>query len=133
MDQLRRRSGRRWPAGHAALIALVGALLWAGCGGADDGSQRLSEPGPFAESRVGSVAPFAQCRDWSAGSVEERFATIEDIGQQLSSEGAAADSPPIPDDEAYEVLERACANEFAAGFRLYKLYARAAAFRDIAE
>lgn len=118
--------------GGVALGAAVAASFLAGCGTAGGGDEAEGAP-PLAlgESRAGSVAPFVQCRDWNAGTVEQRLATIEDIREQVSAEGATADSPPMPDDEAYDLFERACAKEFAAGFRLYKLYTRAVAFDDI--
>jgi hypothetical protein len=34
----------------------------------------------------------------------------------------------LPDDDAYDLMEKYCGNEYARAFRLYKLYARASAF-----
>jgi hypothetical protein len=35
----------------------------------------------------------------------------------------------LPDDEAYDLFERACEPEYASAFKLYKIYVRAAAFQ----
>ena len=80
------------------------------------------------QERAGSTAALAQCSDWVEGSEEERRATIADIQAQLNQAGADGPTPDLPADEAYDLFERACANEFAQGFRLYKIYARGAAF-----
>ena len=82
---------------------------------------------------AGSVAPLAQCSDWVEGNREQRLVTIADIRAQLNQPGADGPTPDLADDEAYALLQRACANDFAAGFRLYKLYARGAAFSSLAE
>ena len=37
----------------------------------------------------------------------------------------------LSDKRAYELLENWCANDFARGFKLYKLYTRAAAFSSL--
>lgn len=113
----------------AALVAA--ALAVTACGGAE------GEPGPEAtgvgKPIAGSVAPLAQCSDWVEGTREERLVTIVDIRAQLNQAGADGPTPDLPDDDAYALLERACANDYASGFRLYKLYARGAAFSRLVE
>jgi hypothetical protein len=37
----------------------------------------------------------------------------------------------LEDEQAYELLENWCGNDFARGFKLYKLYTRAAAFSSL--
>ncbi|MGH2980557.1 MAG: hypothetical protein ACRDKV_00750 [Solirubrobacterales bacterium] len=37
----------------------------------------------------------------------------------------------LEDERAYDVLENWCENDFARGFKLYKLYTRAAAFQSL--
>lgn len=111
------------------LVAAVAAALTA-CGDVATGDEAATGVG---QERVGSVAALAQCSDWNAGTEEERQATIADIQRQLNQAGADGPTPDLPADEAYALFERACANEFAAGFRLYKLYARGAAFSRLAE
>jgi hypothetical protein len=111
------------------LVAAAAAALPA-CGDVATGDESVSGVG---QERVGSVAALAQCSDWNAGTEEERQATIADIQRQLEQAGADGPTPQLPTDEAYDLFERACANEFAAGFRLYKVYARGAAFFRLAE
>jgi hypothetical protein len=113
----------------AIAIPLAGlAIALGSCGGdAPDG-----DVDPVGEVRVGSVAQLAQCRDWSAGSREERLATIEDIREQVNLQDSAVKTPELSDDVAYEVLDNTCAHEYAEGFRLYKLYARATGFSSFA-
>ena len=82
--------------------------------------------------RAGSVASLAQCSDWVEGSEPERIATVHDIRAQLNQAGSSGPTPDLSDQEAYDLFQRACANNFATGFRLYKLYARAAAFQSFA-
>lgn len=116
--------------GVAAVVAVV--LIVAVAGGSE-GSDAPEEVVGVGQVRVGSVAPLAQCSDWVDGTVEERQATIDDIQAQLNQPGADGPTPDLPDEEAYEVFEGACGQDYAVGFRLYKLYARAAAFGTILE
>ena len=119
---------RRAPVAAAALTAVV---VLVACGGGD--SENAGEATGVGQARAGSVASLAQCSDWQAGTDDERWATIADIRAHLNEAGADGPTPDLPDDEAYELFERACANDYAAGFRLYKLYSRAAAFSPLVE
>lgn len=113
------------------LLALAAAAIAVGgCG--DDGGE---DPAPVGvgELRVGSVAPLAQCRDWRAGSQEQRQATIADIRRQINLQDTPTPTPELTDAQAQRVFDRGCAEDYAAGFRLYKLYARAAAFHSLPE
>jgi hypothetical protein len=105
-------------------IALVAAAL-AGCGG-DDGSARQSQQG----RELGAPINLADCRDWNAGTVEERLGTIHGIREFLGGPvpGTGGTGRTLDDEQAYDLFEGWCRNEFARGFKLYKLYARAAAF-----
>jgi hypothetical protein len=122
---------------RALLTALVaalacGALAAAGCGGQSEATE-ATEPAArgVGEVKAGSVAPLAQCRDWNAGTREERLATIEDVRSQINLEDGTVEAPALSDEEAYDLFEDACRPAFAEGFRLYKLYARAAAFNPL--
>lgn len=124
--------------GRAELAALLAAALMVGACGEGSGSeagdaQADGEATGVGQVRAGSVASLAQCSDWNAGSEEERFATVADIREQLNQAGADGPTPDLPDEQAYALFERACANDFAAGFRLYKVYARGAAFSRLTE
>jgi hypothetical protein len=119
------RGRERW-----ALPALLLALLLSSCGGDDDPSPKAK---PVGQALVGSVAPLAQCRDWNRGTRAERLATIDDIRQQVNLQDSAVKTPELSDKAAYRVLSTTCRHDFAASFRLYKLYARAASFAPYAE
>jgi hypothetical protein len=116
--------------GRRAVVLLgVGALALGACGEESD----RPEAQPVGEVQVGSVAPLAQCRDWNRGSRAEKLATIEDIREQVNLQDAPVETPPLTDEQAYRVFENACEAEFASSFRLYKLYARAAAFEPLVQ
>lgn len=106
-----------------------------GCGGSSEatGDRAPSEGGVtgVGQVRAGSVAQLAQCSDWKAGSEDERLATIADIRNQVNQAGADGPTPDLSDDAAYALFERACSNDYALGFRLYKLYLRAASFGSL--
>ncbi len=109
----------------------------AGCGGSGPdqaGSHDKAEPVPIegvGASIGGSVAPLAQCRDWVRGSVDERMATIEDIRGQLTPQTSESEDTGLPDQEAYDLFQRVCARNYAAAFRLYKVYTQRAGFEPL--
>ena len=131
------RTGHRRAAG--AVLAATVALAVAGCGSdeAEDAGPNgdevvdVSGAEPVGEELAGSVAPLAQCRDWVKGTKAEKLATIEDIRSQINLEDTGIDAPPLTDEEALDVFNGACSQEFASGFRLYVLYARAAGFAPL--
>ena len=122
-----------------ALLVAAAALAVAGCGaeeGAGDGGSEAADAEPVGEKLGGSVAQLVQCGDWVEGSEAEKLATIEDVRSHVNLEGTGIDAPALSDDEAMEVFDNACADPAASSFRLYVIYARAAAFkplRDVAE
>jgi hypothetical protein len=117
---------------RAALsVAAVLAVLAAGCGGDGDDAS-TSADGDSEDVRVGSVAQLAQCSDWVAADDEERQATVEDIRSQINLQDAPVEIPALSDKQAMDLFDNACASDFAASFRLYKLYARAAGFQSFA-
>jgi hypothetical protein len=76
---------------------------------------------------------LANCRDWQNGNVRERYGTIREIrefagGPAGSGSEGGGHGNTLDDDKAYELFENYCKNDFARGFKLYKLYSRAAAF-----
>jgi hypothetical protein len=111
-------------------VALTAGAL-AGCGG-DATGQDSPEHG-VGEEVGGSVAALAQCRDWNAGTEAERRATIADIRSSLTPQSQEESRTSLSDERAYELFEDSCDVEFAQGFELYKLYARAAAFAPLTE
>jgi hypothetical protein len=123
----------RRPRGDWAGLAVLAALATAGCG-ADDEDGGAGEP--VGQEVGGSVAAFAQCRDWNGASEADKLATVEEIRSQVNREDAGVTASSLSDDEAIDVFDAGCAKPYADGFRLHVMYARAAAFRplqDIAE
>ena len=108
--------------------ALVAGLALSGClGGTSSGDRPAS-----AGARIGTPLQLANCRDWRKATPPERQGTVRDlrgfaggpVGESPGLHGATLD-----DDAAYQVLDDSCRRDFARGFKLYKLYTRAAAFR----
>ena len=112
-------------------VALVAAVGVSACGGDDSEPEASSTAQPLGQEAAGSVAPLAQCRDWTGGTEEEKLATIAEIRNQVNRSDAGVEAPPLTDDEAMEVFDSACSESFARGFRLYVLYARAAGFAPL--
>jgi len=113
----------------SAAVALLVCAVLGGCLGSD------SEGGPAAQggATIGGSVRLADCDGWREASPQQRRDTIEDIREFAgglvgtgSREGAT-----LPDDKAYDLFEGACRPDFAKGFKLYKLYTRAAAFQDL--
>jgi hypothetical protein len=95
--------------------------------GSDEGEQRP----PDAGARIGEPVRLVDCADWRAADVRERYGTVRALqefagGRSGSPAGRGA---TLDEDEAYDLFESSCEKDFARGFKLYKLYSRAAAFR----
>lgn len=122
--------------GGLVAVAVVAALAIGGCGD-DEGAATAESRGestaaePLGEELGGSVAQLAQCSDWVKGTEPEKLATIADIRSQVNRQDSAVEAPPLSDEEALELFDNACAEDFATGFRLYVLYARAAGFASL--
>lgn len=87
---------------------------------------------PRAASGAGIGAPVrsANCSDWQSHGPRERRASIAQIRDFAG--GPAGQAPgrgnTLDDDQAYTLFERQCRHTYARGFKLYKLYTRAAGF-----
>lgn len=103
----------------AGLIAAA-CLALAGCAGDD----------PPADQGVGGNTPLrlADCDDWNGSGVDERLFTVEQLRELNEGSSDVVRGAVLDEDQAYDVLEGQCAPEYAAAFKLYKLYGRAAAF-----
>jgi hypothetical protein len=109
----------------AGLLALVLALVAAGCG------ESSGDPPPAgAGPNVGAPINLADCTDWEQASVDQRLGTIEQLKNYIGAPvpGTEGSGGTLDDDRAYDLFENYCAHEYARGFKLYKLYSRAAAF-----
>lgn len=73
---------------------------------------------------------MADCQDWKDASTKERLGTLEVLREYASDRASVPGGygRALDDDRAYKLLERSCAPDYAASFRLYKLYTRASAF-----
>jgi len=114
----------------AAISALAAAALVAGCGSGSS-TQPQIDVGP----NVGQPISLADCNDWNQANTEQRLGTIRElkgfaggpvVGNNASS--PAGTGSVLDDKQAYELFDRYCEAPFARGFKLYKLYERAAAF-----
>jgi hypothetical protein len=126
----------------AVLLVIALPLAMAGCGG-EEPSQAgqpqdsagapidISGTDPVGQEIGGSVAPLATCADWNGANEPERLATIEEIRNQLAAQDSGVIAPELTDDEAESMYDHACERSWAAGFRLYKLYARAVGFVEL--
>jgi hypothetical protein len=112
------------------LIALLGSLgLIAACVGVSVASS--DGPKDQQVASLGSVRQ-ADCTDWKKGSEDQRetmvFSLRKFAGGPVGSSEELQRGPVLDDDRAYRMLESYCSKYFARGFKLYKLYDRAAAF-----
>lgn len=107
--------------GCRALVALAGALVFAGCAG--------DSPPPQA-GPLGSRAKLQQadCSDWKRASIRERQLTIDRLEEVVR--GPHGKGRTLPDDSAYSVIDGRCKQYYARGFLLYEMYTRAAAFQS---
>jgi hypothetical protein len=75
------------------------------------------------------------CAEWQKADIRERYGTIEDLREFAgsaagagSATGPAGHGATLETDKAYKLFQNWCSKDFARGFKLYKLYTRAAAF-----
>jgi hypothetical protein len=109
---------------------LVAAGIVAGCGGGTN-TQPQIDVGP----NVGQPINLADCNDWNQASTAQRLGTISELkgfaGGPVVGNNATSPSGTgavLGDKQAYDLFENYCKESFARGFKLYKLYERAASF-----
>ena len=119
---------------HARRASLAATFLAAvaltGCLGGDSSSGRPVSSG----ARIGTPLTLADCSDWRKATPSEREGSIKalrDFAGGPIGEGSGRHGATLDDDRAYKVLDDYCRQDFARGFKLYKLYTRAAAFRNV--
>jgi hypothetical protein len=116
---------------RAAAVGLIAVVACAaGCGGGSS-----SEPQVDVGPNVGQPISLADCDDWQQANTEQRLGTIEQLRNFAGGPvvGNNASSPSgtgsvLDDKKAYDLFEGWCSQSYARGFKLYKLYTRAAAF-----
>jgi hypothetical protein len=110
-----------------AATALCAAAA-AGCGGGSDASNSAAGAGP----RIGVALRLADCDDWNQADTAEQLGTVKQLRDFAAGPvGAPGHGATLSDERGYEVLENWCEQDFAGGFKLYKLYTRAAAFSSL--
>jgi hypothetical protein len=118
------RTGSYLPA--AALICCV-ALL-SGCGSSSPSKTRVAGN---STRGVGASISLDNCTDWQRGTIAQRRDTVLELrefaGSPVGSSTGIQNGPVIGDGRAYKLFQSFCVNHFARGFKLYKLYERAAA------
>ena len=114
----------------AAVAGMAASATLAACGGSDDpGEAPVEQGGPT----IGVPIQLASCEDWEGATVEERLGTIAQIENFAGGPVGTGElrGQTLDRDRAYDLMESFCGEDFARGFRLYKLYTRAAAFAPI--
>jgi hypothetical protein len=115
---------------RVALVVAGCVALLAGCGSSGHGSQRKVDYSMVAG--VGGSIRTANCSDWERGTELQRRSTVirmrKFAGGPVGSSAGIQNGPVLTDERAYQLFQSWCANRFARGFKLYKLYERAAAF-----
>lgn len=116
---------------RALAVALLAATVAVGGCGGGSSTQPQVDVGP----NVGQPISLADCNDWKQANTEQRLGTIKQLKDFASGPivGNNASSPSgtgavLDDKDAYNLFNRWCEQSFARGFKLYKLYERAAAF-----
>jgi hypothetical protein len=122
VDKLHSRKPR------SVLAVLCCVALLGGCGGSGSSKQQAED---LPVVGVGSVRT-ADCTNWKKGTLEQRRGTVVQLrkfaGGPVGSSAGIQNGPVLDDGRAYKVLQSYCKRYFARGFKLYKLYERAAAF-----
>jgi hypothetical protein len=113
---------------RTALALIFCIALLGGCGGS---SRAKKQPVDLPAPSVGSVRE-ANCSDWKRGEVAQRRSTVVELrqfaGGPVGSSAGIQRGPVLDDGRAYRILQSYCGKYFARGFKLYKLYERAAAY-----
>ena len=112
-------------------MVAVAVAVATGCGGEERSSSPTASAKPLGDESAGSVVQFADCGDWRGGSRAERLVTIERLRGQLTPQRSKTAASPLSDARAYELLDKACAPDFAESMRLYKLYVRMQGFAPL--
>jgi hypothetical protein len=110
-----------------ATAAAVAALSLAGCGGSNGGDPADERPPAAGATEVRLV----DCADWRAADAGRRREIVAAVREFAGGESGSpgGHGATLDDAEAVRLFDSYCGQEFATGFKLYKLYTRAASFR----
>ena len=110
------------------VAALICCVALGGCGGSSHSKTRVTGNTNLG---VGQSISLDNCTDWQRATASQRRDTVlqlrEFAGSPVGSSAGIQKGPVLSDDRAYKLFQSVCANYFARGFKLYKLYERAAA------
>jgi hypothetical protein len=110
---------------HYVTVSIVAVALLAGCGGGEPEAPEV--PGDSSALQV--TAREADCADWNEATADERGTLIDSLEQVEGAPTTGGTPAVLSDEQAYNLFESYCSQSFARAFKLYKLYARAAAFQ----
>jgi hypothetical protein len=86
---------------------------------------------------IGEPINLADCHDWNEANLLERLGTIRELkdfaGGPVVGNNASAPSgrgSVLSDKQAIDLFDNYCKEDFARGFKLYRLYGRAAGFAN---
>jgi len=120
---------KRCPAVFATAL-LAAAALGAGCDGGTN-----TQPQVDVGRNVGEPINLADCHDWNQATDEQRLGTIKQLKDFAGGPvvGNNASTPAgrgsvLSDQQANHLFNNYCKADFARGFKLYRLYGRAAGF-----
>jgi hypothetical protein len=126
--------------GGPAFVAVVcavcaGLFAWANGavgGGAPEASARTAFLPGNAYAGKGALNGIADadCRQWRAGSRDQRMRVVDQLGDFYGTPTRIWDGARMPQGEAYDTIERACSADYAIAFKLYKIYVHALTFRN---
>lgn len=125
--------------GLVAVAVVTAAASWIvfGAGGGDASGPSEGAGSLAGDARVGArdlaQVPKADCTLWREGSLSERLTAVTELGHHFGSDSEFWTGAKLGDREAYEVLDATCEPDHARRIKLYKIYARALAFRGLAE
>jgi hypothetical protein len=106
-------------------VVITAAALLAGCG------EDAAPPEDFSSGQIlGDELRLADCRDWKEASSTDQLEAVRQLrefaGGPVGSGGGRG--AVLDDEDAYDLFENWCGNDYARAFKLYKLYTRSAAF-----
>jgi hypothetical protein len=112
---------------RAPVVALLAGVLIAACSGCNSGEETAAG---VIQAQPPTAVRLVDCGDWREAGPKDRARMVAALRKFA---GGLTGSPgghgaTLKTDDAYKLFDSYCANDFADGFKLYKLYTRAAAF-----